>query len=96
MTGEDFSGAGIDADVTLRFDNARILLFVNGRPLGEVPYTADKNDYERRDVLTDGFRCLGGEIRVLHFRDGYNRDRQLICRLEMDNGEVRRVVFHTG
>jgi hypothetical protein len=96
LTGEDFSGAGIDADVTLRFENAMILLFVNGRPLGEVPYTADKNDYERQDVLTDGFRCLEGEIRVLHFRDGYNRDRQLICRLEMDNGEVRRVVFHTG
>ena len=91
-----FRGGGIYADVTMTFDGAHILLFVNGRPMGEFDYTADPNDYEDKVVSTAGFYCRDGVIRELRYREGYNRDRQLIASLTDGDGAVREVVFHTG
>ena len=96
LQNDDFHGGGMYADVMLTFDGARILLAINGRPVGEIPYAADRNEYENRVVSTSGFYCCNGFIRDLHYRDGYNRDSQLFAELVCDGGEVRTVVFHTG
>ncbi len=93
---DKFTGGGTYADVTMEFDGAIIKLSINGRPAGEIAYSADPNEYENRVVSTSGFYCCDGVIKELRFRDGYNRDRQLIAELTCDDGEVRRVVFHTG
>ena len=93
---DQFAGSGTYADVTMEFDGSNIKLSVNGRPAGEIAYSADPNEYENRVVSTSGFYCCDGVIQELRFRDGYNHDRQLIAELTCDDGEVRRVVFHTG
>ena len=96
IKGDVFCGGGAYADVTLVLDGARIQISINGRPMGEADYTADPNAYEEKIVGTAGFRCRDGVIEELRYRDGYNRDRQLVARLIGDDGAVRTVVFHTG
>ena len=96
LKNDTFTGGGEYADVTMEFDVAIIRLAINGRPAGEIAYSADRNEYENQVVSTSGFYCCDGIIHDLRFRDGYNHDRQLIAELTCDDGEVRRVIFHTG
>ena len=96
LSGEDFRGAGIYADVTLRFIGNRISVFINGRAFGEVEFSADNNaDEGDRIVRTDGVFCRDGWIRDLRFRDGYQRDSVLSAELICEDGTARTVVFHT-
>ena len=96
LSGEDFRGAGIYADVTLRFIGNRISVFINGRAFGEVEFSADNNaEEDDRIVRTDGMFCRDGWIRDLRFRDGYQRDSVLSAELICADGTARTVVFHT-
>ena len=92
----EFVGGGIYANVSLSFDAGLLNVRVNGRDCGTVSYSADPNNYEDRVVSTQGFYCRDGWIRDLRFEDGYGRDAQLFAELVCDDGEARRVVFHTG
>ncbi len=97
MEGEGFSGAGIYADVTLRFEDGLLRCFLNGRIFDETAYDADRNaDPEDRVIETKGFRCRDGMIRSLRFSEGWRRDDRLTAELVFPDGTAKNVCFHTG
>jgi hypothetical protein len=96
LTGEDFRGAGIFADVVLYFDSSEVTVSINGREYQKAPYTADKNDYENQIVYTDGLFCRDGWVKELRFAEGFQRDRQLVAELVGSDGSKQSIIFHTG
>jgi hypothetical protein len=95
LTGEDYAGEGVHADVALRLDESSLYVSVNGRDFDAAPYLADPND-ETQTVRTEGLYCPDGRLGAIRYEDGYDHDRQLFVELLRDDGRTETVVFHSG
>ena len=96
LTGWEYRGAGIYADVVLEVDGAKISVSINGRPSDEGGYAADPNDYEGQIVYTDGLFCRDGWISDLRFEQIPGYDQRLSGTLIRQDGSQTEVIFHTG
>ena len=98
LTGSDYLGNGVFADVRLKFTDSVMSIYINDRLIKDIAYYADKDAYKEDEqvVKTDGFYCRDGIITTLSYSTGYRHASILRGTLVREDGTTEEVVFSTG